>query len=99
MARQHGVHQLRDHRVFVADDAGKERVFPPQALREVVANLVAHRPAANFPPGDGRFQLSKSVDAWRGRHRPQIIKPGATEGAESSDFLGAFGRLPRSKSR
>ena len=62
------VDELRDDGVVVADDAREERVFPPQALRQVVAHLVAHRPAANLAARDGRFQLSKGVDAWRGRH-------------------------------
>ena len=75
MAREDGVHQLRDHRIVVADDARKERLFPLQTLREVVTDLVAHRPAANLPSGDGRFQLSKVVDAWRGRHIPIMTLP------------------------
>jgi hypothetical protein len=64
MPRQHGVHELRDDRVVVADDAGKEGFFPLQTLRQVLADLVAHRPAANLSTGDGRFQLSEGVDAW-----------------------------------
>ena len=66
--RQHGIHQLRDDRVVVADDAGEQRVFPPQVFRQVLAHLVSDRAAAHLAPGDGGFQLCKCFNPWRGRH-------------------------------
>jgi hypothetical protein len=68
MARQHGVDQLRHDRVVVADDAGKERLFPAQPLREVLANFVADRTPADVSPRDGRFQVPEGFKTGRRRH-------------------------------
>jgi len=43
VARQHRVHQLRDHRLVVADDAGKERLAGLQLADEVVADFLLDR--------------------------------------------------------
>ena len=44
MAREHGVHDLRDDRIFIADDAGEERILGfggrAQAGDQVIAELV-----------------------------------------------------------
>ena len=68
VARQDRVDQLRHDGVVVADDARKQRVFPAQSLRQVVADLVTDRPAAHLTARDGGLQLSERIDAWRGRH-------------------------------
>ena len=40
MAREHRVAQLRNHRVFVADDAGENRFTLADLVNEIVAHLV-----------------------------------------------------------
>ena len=78
MPRQHGVHQLRDDGVVVADDAGKQRLLAAQPLGEVVADFVAHGTAAHVSARDGGFQLSEGVDARRGRHMAIMTRPAAS---------------------
>ena len=43
VTRQNRVHQLGNHRVVVADDAGEQRFACRQLFDEIVADLVFHR--------------------------------------------------------
>jgi hypothetical protein len=40
MTRKDGVDNLRDHRIFIADDAWKQRLAPLEFAYEVVSKLV-----------------------------------------------------------
>ena len=58
VARQHGVDDLRDDRVVVADDAGEERLSGAEAGDQVLAHLVAHRATLDAAGGDGGAKFS-----------------------------------------
>ncbi|MCG3120720.1 MAG: hypothetical protein ALAOOOJD_03548 [bacterium] len=42
MPRQNGVAQLRNHRIFITDDAGKQRLAAADFANEIVAHFVFH---------------------------------------------------------
>ena len=48
MTRQDRIHNLRDHRVFVADNAGEDALPGAQLRDQVVAQLVLDRPRDAF---------------------------------------------------
>jgi hypothetical protein len=58
VAGEQRVHQLRDHRVVVADDAGKERFAGAQLLNQVRANFLVHRPVRHVTALDRAAELA-----------------------------------------
>ena len=50
MARQNGIHDLRNHRIVIADDAREQHIFRAQAFNQMLAHLIFHG-----APGKPRF--------------------------------------------
>ena len=58
MPRQQRVHELRDDRVVVADDAGKERLAGAQLGDQVLADFFVDGAARHAAGLDGAAQLA-----------------------------------------
>ena len=92
MPGENRVDELRNDGVFVADDAGEQRVLQANELGEVVAHFVADRPPPDLAARDRCFQLSKSFKTWRGRHISVYYDSRAPFGV-SLERIGVFDGL------
>src|SRR5262245_46364793 len=66
MARQNGVNDLRDHRVVVTDNAGKNCCPGAEFRSQVLAQLIFH--AATAQEGFGKRTLAKVAKCARRTH-------------------------------
>ena len=90
---QQRVHELRRHRFFVADDAGKQRLAAPQLGDEIAAQLHLHRQGAiagrlELPQGRGFFGCLRRHQRECGSSRGKAQRPSAGKAGGPERALG-----------